>query len=108
MYKPKLLYYVLNSIIISFTLFILFYEMDNLGNILTEIDPDINNFHPNVNFEVHSTNSFANKQDSTDQSLKIIHHNPRSIMTENRLDEYEILFKDLKNHLMYLYSQKHG
>ena len=71
--------------------------MDNLLNILTDIDPDINHFYPKVNFEVHSIDSFTKKQDSTDMSLKIIHHNARSLMTENRLDEYDILFKVLKN-----------
>ena len=71
--------------------------MENFVNILTEVDPDINHFHPNFNFEIHSIDSFKNKQDIDNRSLKIIHHNARSLMSLNRIDEYDIFFKKVKN-----------
>ena len=71
--------------------------MDGLYSELNVIDPDINHFEPNVNFQTHSTTSFINKQDIEPSSLKLIHHNARSLMTIGRIDDYETLLKILKN-----------
>ena len=71
--------------------------MDGLHNELNEIDPDLNHFVPNINFQSHSTTSFLMKQDIDPNALKLTHHNARSIMTSGRIDEYETLFKILKN-----------
>ena len=71
--------------------------MDGLYSELNVIDPDINHFEPNVNFQSHSTTSFINKQDIEPSSLKLIHHNARSLMTNNRIDDYGTLLKILRN-----------
>ena len=71
--------------------------MDELHNDLNVIDPDINHFEPNVNFQSHSSTSFINKQDIDPCSLKLIHHNARSLMATDRIDDYETLFKILRN-----------
>ena len=71
--------------------------MDRSDNALNEIDPDINHFETNINFQSHSTTSFLNKQDFDLSSLKLVHHNARSLMTPGRIDEYDTLFEILKN-----------
>ena len=71
--------------------------MDGLYSELNVIDPDINHFEPNVNFQSHSTTSFINKQDIEPSSLKLIHHNARSLMTNGRIDDYGTLLKILRN-----------
>ena len=64
---------------------------------LDTIDPDINHFEPNINFQTHTLSSFPNKEDIDQYSLNLIHHNARSLMTSTRIDEYETLFKTLKH-----------
>ena len=71
--------------------------MDGFSNDLDLIDPDINHFEPNINFQIHSTTTFHNKQDIEPSSLALIHHNARSLMADSRIDEYETLFKTLKH-----------
>ena len=41
--------------------------------------------------------TFLCKQDMDPNSLKLLHHNARSLMTDGRLDEYHSIFKTLKN-----------
>ena len=64
---------------------------------LDTIDPDINHFEPNINFQSHTLSTFPIKEDIDPHSLNLIHHNARSIMTSTRIDEYETLFKTLKH-----------
>ena len=71
--------------------------MDNLGRIFTHIDPDINHFDYNSNFNSYTIDSFLNNSDIDNKSLKVIHHNARSLMTPGRLDQYDILLKEIKN-----------
>ena len=71
--------------------------MDGFVNDLDIIDPDINHFEPNINFQIHSSTTFSNKQDIDPSSLALIHHNARSLMADSRIDEYETLFKTLKH-----------
>ena len=66
---------------------------DNLSN----IDPDINHFDTVLNFQQHSINSFKNKNDVELKSLKIVHHNARSLMKPGRLDEYDTLLQSINN-----------
>ena len=70
--------------------------MERINDDLTTIDPDINHFSSEVNFESHSINSFSNKQDIDSNALKIIHHNARSLMKPGRLDEYHMFLQTLK------------
>ena len=71
--------------------------MDGFVNDLDIIDPYINHFEPNINFQIHSSTTFSNKQDIDLISLALIHHNARSLMADSRIDEYETLFKTLKH-----------
>ena len=66
--------------------------MESFDNNLDTIDPDINNFEPNINFQSHTLSTFPNKQDIDPSSLNLIHHNARSLMASTRIDEYETLF----------------
>ena len=68
-----------------------------LNSNLDLIDPDHNHFEPSNNFQSHSMTSFSSKQDINANSLKLIHHNARSLMTDCRMDEYVSLFKILKH-----------
>ena len=68
-----------------------------LNNSLDLIDPDLNHFEPNNNFQSHSMTTFSSKQDINANSLKLIHHNARSLMTDGRMDKYVSLFKILKH-----------
>ena len=70
--------------------------MEEFNNNLNIIDPDINHFEPIINFQVHSLTTFPNKNDIDQNSLKLIHHNARSLMTTSRIEEYDTLFKTLK------------
>ena len=71
--------------------------MDNLGRIFTHIDPDINHFDYNSNFNSYTIDSFLNNSYIDNKSLEIIHHNARSLMTPGRLDQYDILLKEINN-----------
>ena len=71
--------------------------MEGFDNDLNIIDPDSNHFEANIDFQSHTMDTFLCKQDIDPSSLKIIHHNARSLMTEGRLDEYHSIFQTLKN-----------
>ena len=62
-------------------------NMEGFENDLNVIDPDINHFEPNINFELHSLTTFPNKQDIDPSSLKLIHHFARSLIAVIRTDE---------------------
>ena len=67
-----------------------------------DIDPDTHHFDSNldlnlISFEQHTVNSFIDNQDPMSKSLKIIHHNARSLMKPGRLDEYHLYLHSLKN-----------
>ena len=70
--------------------------MEDLDN-FNQIDPDINHFEYNPHFETHSITSFSEKLNIDKKSLKIIHHNARSLMKPGRMDEYHMYFQTLKN-----------
>ena len=72
--------------------------MEEFVDNLSIIDPDTHHFDENLNFQPpHTINSFNSKQDINTNSLKIAHHNARSLMKTDRIDEYQILLQDLKN-----------
>ena len=70
--------------------------MDINKDDLFAIDPDVNHFTSEINFESHSSVSFSNKNDIDPNDLKITHHNAQSLMKPGRIDEYEIYFESLK------------
>ena len=71
--------------------------MLDINDNLSDIDPDIHHFDLNlINFETHSINTFICNHEQMPKSLKIIHHNARSIMTPERLDEYNLYLESLK------------
>ena len=70
--------------------------MDLSKDYFSIIDPDINHFTSEPNFETHSTASFSNKQNLDPNALNLIHHNARSLMKPGRIDEYEIFLSTLK------------
>ena len=71
--------------------------MEGLDGNLSSIDPDTNHFDADLNFQTHSINSFISKQDIENKSLKIVHHNARSLMKPGRMDEYDILLQTINN-----------
>ena len=71
--------------------------MEGFGNDLNIIDPDANHFEANIDFQTHTKETFICKQDIDPSSLKLTHHNARSLMTDGRLDEFHTLFKTLNN-----------
>ena len=73
--------------------------MEGFDNDLNIINLDSNHFEANIDFQTHTMDTFLCKQDIDPSSLKIIHHNARSLMTEGRLDEYHSIFKTLKKTL---------
>ena len=78
-------------------------EEVNEHNLLDIVDPDNNNFMDNfINFGSYTLNTFHSAGINTTDSLNIFHHNSRSILTEGRLDEYDITLNDLNNpfHIM--------
>ena len=70
--------------------------MDELFDDLSTIDPDLNHFESDVNFETHTITTFSNKQDIDCNALKIIHHNARSLIKTGRIDEYHTFLQTLK------------
>ena len=72
-------------------------KMEAFENNLSLIDPDTNHFNTHIDFQTHSIDSFIEKQDIEPKSLKIVHHNARSLMSSGKLDQYDIFFKELKN-----------
>ena len=72
--------------------------MEGNDNNINLIDPDNNHFNNySVNFESNSVDSFKSKYNAEHNSLKIVHHNARSPMTEGRMDEYHIFLQTLNN-----------
>ena len=71
--------------------------MEAFENNLSLIDPDSNHFNTHIDFQTHSMDSFIDKQDIEPKSLKILHHNSRSLMSSGKLDQYDVFFKALKN-----------
>ena len=71
--------------------------MEGFDNDLNIIDPDANHFEANIDFQTHTKETFICKQDIDPSSLKLTHHNARSLMTDGRLDEFHTLFKTLNN-----------
>ena len=73
-------------------------EEVNQHNLLDIADPDNNDFMDNfVNFGSYTLNSFQSSCIDNTNSINIFHHNSRSILTEGRLDEYNIMFKTINN-----------
>ena len=70
--------------------------MEAFENNLSLIDPDSNHFNTHIDFQTHSMDSFIDKQDIEPKSLKILHHNSRSLMSSGKLDQYDVFFKALK------------
>ena len=60
------------------------------------IDPDLNHFIPNFEFQKHSVETFAENSNHVQDSFNIIHNNARSIMTDGRIGEYLMLLRNLK------------
>ena len=50
-----------------------------------------------INFGSYTLNTFHSAGINTTDSLNIFHHNSRSILTEGRLDEYDITLTDINN-----------
>ena len=71
---------------------------DNRVNI-DNIDPDLNHYNNNnlVNFRQYSTESFTKDLNIENHSFNLFHNNAHSIMSETRMDNYDILFKSINN-----------
>ena len=71
---------------------------DNRVNI-NNIDPDLNHYNNNnlVNFKQYSTESFVRDLNIENHSLNLFHNNARSILSETRMDNYDILFESINN-----------
>ena len=61
---------------------------------LIDIDPETNHFNNSIEFDKHTITSFNNMEIS-ENALKIIHHNARSIMKPGRIEEFESFFNTL-------------
>ena len=59
------------------------------------IDPDLNHFIPDFEFQTHSVETFAENVNNVKDSFNIIHNNARSLMADGRIDEYIMLLKNL-------------
>ena len=60
------------------------------------IDPDLNHFTNDFEFQSHSVETFAEHSYHVRDSFNIIHNNARSLMADGRLDEYLMLLKNVK------------
>ena len=60
---------------------------------LNEIDPDIHYFNDtelsSINFKSYTIDKFKEEHPNQPGSLNIMHHNCRSLLSENKLDNYE-------------------
>ena len=65
--------------------------MESFDNNLDTIDPDINHFEPNINFQSHTLSTFPNKQDIDPNSLMLNHHNARRLTAASSIYEYETI-----------------
>ena len=67
-------------------------------NYLEKLDPDNNYFANNVsNFSTYNIDTFKSNGITKNGSLNIMHHNSRSILSEGRMDEYNILLNAINN-----------
>ena len=67
---------------------------------IESIDPDINHYNNSINnFKEYSIDTFNLENKSNKNSLNLFHNNARSIMSEGKMDEYNILFKAISNFL---------
>ena len=61
-------------------------------NYLDTLDPDNNYFADNfLNFSAYTIDTFADSGITENGSLNIMHHNSRSILAEDRIDDYDFL-----------------
>ena len=68
------------------------------NNLLETVDPDNNDFIDNyLNFGSYTLNNFSDSHISKHHSFNLLHHNARSILTEGRLDEYNIMLNEISN-----------
>ena len=60
---------------------------------MNEIDPDIHYFNDtelsSINFKSYTIDKFKEEHPNQPGSLNIMHHNCRSLFSENKLDNYE-------------------
>ena len=71
---------------------------DFKNNVLEIVDPDNNDFMENyVNFSSYTLNNFSDSNITKCNSFNLFHHNARSILTEGRLEEYNIMLNEIDN-----------
>ena len=69
-----------------------------IENYLDNLDPDNNYFADNIlNFSAYDMDTFESSGITNNGSLNIMHHNSRSILTEGRMDDYNILLDTINN-----------
>ena len=62
------------------------------------LDPDFNHFNKNVvNFTTHTIESFVKNSNLDPNSLNILHHNARSLMSRGKQENYDVFFKSINN-----------
>ena len=67
-------------------------------NLLDTVDPDTNHFTDKpVNFSTYDMNNFYKSNIGKTKSLNIFHNNARSILSDGRLDDYNILLDYINN-----------
>ena len=67
-------------------------------NLLDSIDPDSNHFMDDaINFSKYSMVDFYKSNIESTNSLNIMHNNARSLLSEGRIDEYNILLDYINN-----------
>ena len=72
--------------------------MLDVNDEMDPLDPDYSHYNQNtVNFSSHSTDSFKIYANLNPKALNILHHNSRSIMRPEKLDEYELFFNSINN-----------
>ena len=71
--------------------------MEDNFNLIESADPDSNHFNDTIiNFKSYTPETFSGNIDSKG-SLNILHHNVRSILTEGKKDEIDILLNTINN-----------
>ena len=62
------------------------------------LDPDYNHFNNNVvNFTTHTIETFVKNSNLDPNSLNILHHNSRSLMSRGKQENYDVFFKSINN-----------
>ena len=62
------------------------------------LDPDFNHFNNNVvNFTTHTIETFVKNSNLDPNSLNILHHNSRSLMSRGKQENYDVFFKSINN-----------